>query len=113
MSRVVPGIAELLQPVEQAIRQCFIPSLTGQSVPGKLGRDLFALPTRLGGLGLPNPAETSEGQFEASTRLTAPLLALVVQQHTPVGEVQIEAEKTRKAIRLERRRQQAKAAEQL
>ena len=71
------------------------------------------LPTRLGGLGLPNPAETSEGQFEASTRLTAPLLALVVQQHTPVSEVRNEAEKTRKAIRSERPRQQAKATEQL
>ena len=44
-SRVAPGIAELLQPVEEAIRQRFIPSLTGQSVAGKLERDLFVCST--------------------------------------------------------------------
>ena len=81
MYRSVPGIAKLLQPVENAIRQQFIPALTGQAVPGEVAHDLFALPTRLEGLGIanPRPVEAAEGQFGASMRLTAPLLALVVQ----------------------------------
>ena len=113
LSRVVPGISQLLSPVEQAIRQRFIPALTGQPIPGEVERELFALPTRLGGLGITNPINMSECQFEASKRVTAPLLALIVQQHTTVSEVRNAAEKTRQVIRSETRRRQAKAAEQL
>ena len=80
LSRTVPGVSDLLEPVEKAIRQKFIPALTGRNMPGDLERDLFALPTRLGGLGIANPVDMSKSQFDASKRITAPLLALVVQQ---------------------------------
>ena len=109
----MPGIAKLLQPVEDAILQQFIPALTGQDMPGEVECDLFALPTRLGGLGIANLVEAAECQFEASMGLAAPLLALVVQQHTSVAEVRSEEEKAPQAIRSERRRQQARAADQL
>ena len=104
-------MSDLLEPVERAIRQKFIPALTGRDMPGDLERDLFALPTRLGGLGIANPVDMSESQFDASKRITAPLLALVVQQKTFLGEVRHEAEKTRQQIQSERRKQQLHAAE--
>ena len=44
--------AELLQPLENTINSTFIPALTGLSPPGKLTRDLLALPCKLGGLGI-------------------------------------------------------------
>ena len=113
LSRTIPGVRELLMPVEQAIRQKFIPALTGREIPGDMERDLFALPTRLGGLGITNPVEMSDGQFDASKRITAPLMALVVQQEAFLGEVREEAEKTRQLIRSERRLEQARAAEHL
>ena len=100
-------------PVEQAIQQKFIPALTGREIPGDMERDLFALLTQLGGLGITNPVEMSECQFDASKRITAPLMALVVQQEAFLGEVREEAEKTRQLIRSERRLEQAWATEHL
>ena len=51
----------------------------GCAPPSKLTRDLLALPVRLGGLGLVNPTETSD-KFQASMKLTAPLVAIIVSQ---------------------------------
>ena len=56
-----------------------IPSITGCPPCSKLTRDLLALPVRLGGLGLVNPTETSD-KFQASMKLTAPLVATIVSQ---------------------------------
>ena len=67
LSRTIAGIESLLQPLEDAIRQCFIPALTNRPAPGDLERELLALPTRLGGLGLVNPAAQSDDVCEALT----------------------------------------------
>ena len=45
----------------------------------KPNRDLLALYVRLGGLGLVNPTETSD-KVQASMKLTAPLVAIIVSQ---------------------------------
>ena len=55
LSRTCPGIEDLFQPLENAIRQKFIPSLTGKDPPNDLVRDLFSLPFRYGGLSISNP----------------------------------------------------------
>ena len=60
LSRTIPGVSDLFQPLEDTIHQVFIPSLTGCAPPSKLTRDLLALPVRVGGLGLVNPTETSD-----------------------------------------------------
>ena len=41
--RTVPGVARLLQPLEDVIRFVFIPALTGQAPPNDVERNLFAL----------------------------------------------------------------------
>ena len=86
MARTVEGIGDLFRPLEEAIRQRFIPALTGQEIPGDLERELFALP-RLGGLGLSNPTTTITNNYQASRTVTAPLVALIVQQREDLGEV--------------------------
>ena len=78
-------MSDLLSPVESAIRQRFIPALTGQPIPGNLERELFALPTRLGGLGLANTVEICDDQYAALQKITAPSIALIIQQRGDLG----------------------------
>ncbi len=57
-----------LLPLENAIHQYFIPALTGRPPRSSLERELLALPVRLGGLDLYNPAALSPTIFQASQR---------------------------------------------
>lgn len=56
LSRTIPDIADLLNPLEEAIQQHLIPALTGRPPCSKEERDLLALPIRLGGMGITNLA---------------------------------------------------------
>ena len=71
--RTVPGVARLLQPLEDVIRFIFIPAMTGQAPPNDVERNLFALPPRWGGLGLCNPVYLASQEFDASYKITKPL----------------------------------------
>ena len=113
MARTVEGIGDLFMPLEEAIRQRFIPALTGREIPGDLERDLFALPTRLGGLGLSDPTKIVTNCYQASKTVTAPLVALIVQQKEELGDVCRELVVRRNIIKSERRKEQAIAAEHL
>ena len=55
-------------------------TLTGQSPPSDLVRELMALPTSLGSLGLINPQGSATEQHETSKRISAPLVDLILQQ---------------------------------
>ena len=48
--------ADILQPLEDTLLLNLIPSITDRNPPGELERDLLALPTSMGGLGLPKPS---------------------------------------------------------
>ena len=52
LCRTTPDIAPHLVPLEDFLRTTFIPALTGRAPPDDTVRDLFALPTRLGGLAI-------------------------------------------------------------
>ena len=56
LCRTMPGNAELFQPLEDVIRQVFIPALLRREV-NDLERDLLSLPARLGGMGITKPTE--------------------------------------------------------
>ena len=43
-------------------------------------RDLFALPARLGGLGVVNPVQDSDRYYQASVTMSAPPVAYIVRQ---------------------------------
>ena len=117
ISRTIPNIQDLLRPLEIAIHQHFIPALTGREPSSVAERDLLALPARLGGLGLTNPTSESAHAFEASKRITAPLVALIVAQDLQQGEqrndIRNDIQKEKNAMKKRRREQQAQQAQHI
>ena len=86
LMRTIPGITDLLQPLEDAITTKLLPALTGRSAISSLERELISLPARLGGLGIPNPTQQADIQYQNSRKITAPMAALIIQQHQEVSE---------------------------
>ena len=80
IARTIPDVDDLFQPLEECIRHTFIPPVTGRSPPGDLERDLLALPTRIGGMGIINPIRMCTFEFSASNKLTKPLQSLLLSQ---------------------------------
>ena len=74
--RTIPGIEDLFEPLEEAIRHSLIPALTGKVV-SKAEHQLLSLPTHLGGLGLVNPTHIASNEYAASVKVTAPLVELI------------------------------------
>ena len=75
--RILPDIDVLLQPLEDSIRQHFLPALIGRSSFSDAERELLALPTRHGGLGIVNPTKIARNQYNASCKITAPMVSLL------------------------------------
>ena len=91
-----------MQPLEDAIIKSFLPRLTGQNTFNCQLRDLLALPARLGGLSIIKLVPRSQLIFDNSTRLTRPLVDLILQQSTSLPFEVIEAQSTaRREIRHE------------
>ena len=86
--RTLPDIAPFLEPLERAIADLLVPAIT-EHVTTQEERDLLELPVRLGGLGLVNPARTASQEYEASVKITGPLVRQIVKQdHEPPGETE-------------------------
>ena len=75
------SIANLLQPLDDAIQQHLIPALTKHPPCSREERDLLGLPACLGGLGILNPVSVSQYAFEASVRLTSSLVSTIATQN--------------------------------
>ena len=76
-------IAELLESLERAITEVLIPAVTDHTVT-KVERDPLGLPARSGGLGFTDPVVTSSSEYEASIKVTNPLVRRIVEQeHQP------------------------------
>jgi len=80
IARTIPNIEDLFQPLEECIRHTFIPAVTCHLLPGDLERDLLALPTRIGGMGIINPVRMCAFEFNASNKVTMPLQSLLMSQ---------------------------------
>lgn len=81
MSRSIPNISDLFVLLEIAIHQDLFPALTDRSGFTDQERKLLALPTRLGGLGIPNPTKSASCLFDSSQQVIAPLTALILEQN--------------------------------
>ena len=77
--RTLPDIEDLLEPLERAIADVLIPSITDHHCT-KSERDLLALPVRMGGLGLINPRQDAAMQYETSIKTTTPLVEKIIAQ---------------------------------
>ena len=65
--------------LEDTISQTLLPALLGRPLNNQ-ERHLLALPTRFGGLGIPNPVEQSAKEYEASCKVTNPLTEAIIQR---------------------------------
>ncbi len=74
LSRVMPAIGQLLQPLDECIQTNLIPALTGRPPPNTLETTLHALPARLGGLGISIPSKKADSEFRSSLTICAPLV---------------------------------------
>ena len=77
--RTIPNLSDHLQPLEDVISNDFVPSLFGSKVKD-LVRRLIALPPKLGGMGITNPIEIANDEYENSIRLTQNLTKMIINQ---------------------------------
>ena len=84
-SRVAPNISHLLEPLDNAIRSGLIPALTGRPPPNDLECDLFALPARLGGLGIRLPSKNADREHHSSLSVTSMLKDHILDQCKDYG----------------------------
>lgn len=79
MQRTIPDIKALFQPLEDCIRDRFLPALIGRSI-SDLERRILALPVRFGGIGVANPVECCEREYTSSMVVTENLTDLIFKQ---------------------------------
>ena len=79
---MIPGTSFLYSPIEEKLRQDFLPKVTGQNYISDIERDIMSLPARLGGLGVRNPVKTADESHEASRKITLPLVNKIRKQET-------------------------------
>ena len=109
LARCVPGIGDLLKPLEEVLEKCFIPALTSHN-PNEATRDLLALPVRLGGLGLANPAKVAESEFRDSSALSAKLTAALLMQLGDQSDLE-ETHRPKGVLHQRKREEQAVSAQ--
>ena len=79
--RTTPGIAKRLIPLEQVTRESFIPAILDRIFDCADDiREIFTLPPRYGGLGIPNMMEMAESEYEYSCMATKELKDAIVNQ---------------------------------
>ena len=79
VQRTIPNTSHLFEPLEQCIRQILIPAVVGRAVSDN-ERKILSLPVRWGGLGIADPTETADREYEASCAITEDLAHLIIAQ---------------------------------
>lgn len=85
LSRVIPNISHLLSPLDDVLRSDLLPALTGRPPPSDLECTLFALPARLGGLGIRLPSKNADNELQSSLLITSPLKDHILSQDREYG----------------------------
>ena len=99
--RTIPNQTDHLQPLEHVISNDFVPSLFGSKVKD-LVRRLIALPPNLGGMGITNPIEITNDEYENSIRLTQNLTKMIINQERFGSIDENKMNKIKKSIAKER-----------
>jgi hypothetical protein len=113
ISRTIPDIGHLLEPLDKVIQEKFIPAITGRAPCSELERALLALPASLGGLNLSIPSSEAMDCFEASTKITAPIIALIAFQDADILEANRVVQVNKSSVAKEKRKNQAAKAESI
>ena len=75
MQRVTPGVGALFGPVEEVLREVFLPALFQGLTERLLTRANTRLPVKQAGLAIPDPVQTSPENWTASCVITGHLVA--------------------------------------
>ncbi len=95
IQRTVSDISRLFEPLESAIRTKLLKEIIGRDV-SDIERRLLALPVRMGGLGVRNPVETSQKEYEASVQITKQLTDKICRQDQDITTIDWKEVKTEK-----------------
>ena len=113
LTSVMPVKDSLLQPLEDVIRQKFLPALTGEAPCNDQVRCLLALPPRHGGLGITNPLTVAQTQHHTSATICQPLLEAILGQEGTPTEVRALQRQLKNEQRKRHRKEQADLAKSL
>jgi hypothetical protein len=80
LQRTMYDIDEAFKPLEDIIRNKFIPALLGGRMVSDEERQVLSLPGKYGGMCIDNPVISSKEKFINSTHITRPLGLLIVSQ---------------------------------
>ena len=79
VQRTISNISHLFEPLEECIREKFIPAVVGRKI-SDIERRMLALPVRLGGIGIMNPVTTAQFEYDTSLEITANLTNIIYHQ---------------------------------
>ena len=100
-----PGITPLMTPLEDILRNKFIPAITGRKAVTNEERQLLALLCKNGGLGIINPTCVADEQYDASIDVTKPLVELILEQKFEYSG-DVDFKQTRRKLRIKQNRRQ-------
>ena len=83
--RTIPDINTQFTLIEETIRNRFIPAITGGHVCSNHERELFSLPVRYGGLGIPDFSKLSSLEYDNSRKITNSLVSAIKDHVTTYG----------------------------
>ena len=93
LMRTVPGISDFMSPLEEVIRNEFLPILMEGHKCNDPERLLLSLPPKLGGMGIINPQRACSYEYANSRKVTEHAVNLVKQQCEQISEEQAERAK--------------------
>ena len=82
VQRVTPGVGAAFSPVEEALREVFLPALFRELTEGLPTRENTRLPIKQAGLAIPDPVLTAPENWTASCVITGHLVAALRGQTT-------------------------------
>ena len=114
LARTTKDISTLLQPVEDVIRHKVIPAIIGKQAISDADRELFALPVKLGGLGIPILSDIASRESANSTVMTEPLVKSIMRMTDESDNIKAQQMNARKQVReTNKQRDKAKMEETL
>ena len=99
--RTIPNISTLLRHLDQAIDN-FLKVLFDNHEFSNVERNLWSLPVRLGGLGVPIPSQVSDQQYEHSRLINEKLTSKVIGQQKIYEDINMEVNKVKSTIKAKR-----------
>ena len=110
----IPNVRHHRGSLDFVLRSVFIPILTGHPSLNDIDLSLFALPVRLGGLGITLHSFRADCDFNASLRVTSPLRDLIHSQDQVYSFAALDGQMSARAdIHRERRLQATSEADKL